>query len=262
LDPKRSLANLDFDPTRKRIYAGLDYDRYWKTDRSKHLIRERFDKIWVHRVNSVEKLKQSEAIFSGVELDLVFNRDGAGGTFDVNHPPADSIDLSLDDYLSNSDPPGSMTDWLDIKNLTDQNKREVLARLQWIVKRHDLRTDQIIAESPKFEALRQLSEGGLLTSYYLPTLDVAEMTTAEHEKWAEQLVTNARRSKAWAISCPGSMLSYAKTQLHPRLGGMKVLTWFPELQIDDWRDAVFLQEVVKEDEVAAVLVGYRTPYDR
>jgi hypothetical protein len=43
---------------------------------------------------------------------------------------------------------------------------------------------------------------------------------------------------------------------------MKVLTWFPKLQIDDWRDAVFLQSVVKEDEVAAVLVGYRTPYDR
>jgi hypothetical protein len=43
---------------------------------------------------------------------------------------------------------------------------------------------------------------------------------------------------------------------------MKVLTWFPQLQIDDWRDAVFLQSVVKADEVAAVLVGYRTPYDR
>jgi heptose-I-phosphate ethanolaminephosphotransferase len=57
LDPMRSLANGDFDPTRKRIYAGLDYDRYWKTDRSKHLIREKFDKIWAHRVNSVGKLK-------------------------------------------------------------------------------------------------------------------------------------------------------------------------------------------------------------
>jgi hypothetical protein len=88
------------------------------------------------------------------------------------------------------------------------------------------------------------------------------MTDAERESWADQLVANARRSKAWAISCPGSMLSYARTQLQPRLGEMKVLTWFPKLQIDDWRDAVFLQSVVKEDEVAAVLVGYRTPHDR
>jgi hypothetical protein len=155
-----------------------------------------------------------------------------------------------------------MTYWLDLKNLTDQNKSEVLTRLQWIMKRHDLRADQIIAESPNFEALRHLSEGGLVTSYYLPTLNVAEMTTTEQEKWAEQLVANARRSKAWAISCSGSMLWYAKAQLHPRLGGMKLLTWFPELQIDDWKDAVFLQAMVKEDEVAAVLVGYHTPHDR
>jgi hypothetical protein len=113
-----------------------------------------------------------------------------------------------------------------------------------------------------FEALRHLSEGGLVTSYYLPVLDLAEMKEAEREKWAEQLVANALRSKAWAISCPGSMLSFARTQLHPRLGGMKVLTWFPQLQIDDWRDAVFLQTIVKADEVAAVLVGHRTPHDR
>jgi heptose-I-phosphate ethanolaminephosphotransferase len=262
LDPKQSLANRDFDFSRKRIYAELDYDRYWKTDRSKHLIRTKFEKIWAHRANSVGKLKQSEAIFSGVELDVVFSRVDGGGTFDVNHPPAESIGLCLDDYLSSANPPEPMTYWLDIKNLTDQNKAEVLSRLQWIMKRHDLRVDQIIVESQNFEALRHLSEGGLVTSYYLPSLAVAEMTEAEQEKWAERLVSNARWSKAWAISCPGSMLEYAKTQLHPRLGGMKVLTWFPELQIDDWRDAVFLQSVVKQDEVAAVLVGYRTPHDR
>jgi len=262
LDPKRSLASSDFDSSRRRVLAGVDYDRFLKTDRSKQLIREKFGKIWAHRVNSVGKLKQSEAIFSGVELDLVFNRDGGGGTFDVNHPPAESIGLRLDDYLSSADPTGSMTYWFDIKNLTDQNKAEVLARLQWIAKRHGLRSDQIVAESRNFEALSHLSEGGVVTSYYLPTLDVAEMSDAERESWADQLVANARRSKAWAISCPGSMLSYARTQLHPRLGGMKVLTWFPQLQIDDWRDAVFLQSVVKADEVAAVLVGYRTPYDR
>ncbi|MCH8083142.1 MAG: phosphoethanolamine transferase [Myxococcales bacterium] len=261
-DPKRSLANSVFDPSRERISGGLDYDRFLKTDRSRHLIRENFDKIWVHRANSVGKLKQSESIYSGVELDLVFNRDEGGGYFDVNHPPVASIGLRLDDYLSSADPPGPMTYWLDIKNLTDQNKAEVLTTLQWIMKRHDLRADQIIAESPNFEALRHLSEGGLVTSYYLPVLDLAEMKTAEQEKLAEQLVSNARRSKAWAISCPGSMLSFARTQLHPRLAGMKVLTWFPQLQIDDWRDAVFLQTIVKADEVAAVLVGHRTPYDR
>jgi heptose-I-phosphate ethanolaminephosphotransferase len=262
LDSSRSLANLGFDPNRKRTYAGLDYDRYWKTNRSKYLIRDNFEKIWAHRVNSVGKLKRSEAVFSGVELDVVFNSDRDSGYFDVNHPPAESIGLHLDDYLSNADPPGSMTYWLDIKNLTDQNKAEVLKRLQLIMKRHDLREDQIIAESPNFEVLRYLSERGLFTSYYLPALDVAAMKQAEQVQWAEQLVANARRSKAWAISFPGSMLEFARTQLHPHLDGVKVLTWFPDLQIDDWRDAVFLESVVEDDEVAAVLVGYRTPHDR
>jgi hypothetical protein len=30
---------------------------------------------------------------------------------------------------------------------------------------------------------------------------------------------------------------------------MKVLAWFPELQIDDWRDAIFQQDVVNADEI-------------
>ena len=50
-------------------------------------------KVWAHRVNSIEKYQEARDIFSGIELDLMF--DVASNTFDVNHPPAKSINLSL-----------------------------------------------------------------------------------------------------------------------------------------------------------------------
>ena len=53
-------------------------------------------KIWAHRVNSIEKLKETISCFEGVELDVVYIEDG--DFFDVNHPPAESIGLSLDEY--------------------------------------------------------------------------------------------------------------------------------------------------------------------
>lgn len=50
-------------------------------------------KIWAHRVNSIEKYEEARDLFSGVELDLVFN--DLNNSFDVNHPPAKIINLNL-----------------------------------------------------------------------------------------------------------------------------------------------------------------------
>ena len=57
-----------------------------------------YDKVLAHRVNSLEKLEASLKHFKGVELDLVY--DNETNTFDVNHPPAKSINLTFETYLS------------------------------------------------------------------------------------------------------------------------------------------------------------------
>ena len=49
------------------------------------------EKVWAHRVNTKIKLAEAADKFTGVQLDIVINKDN----FDVNHPPVESIDLSL-----------------------------------------------------------------------------------------------------------------------------------------------------------------------
>ena len=58
-----------------------------------------YDKIWAHRVNSTEKLESAIQYFNGVELDVFY--DSNTNKFDVNHPPAKSIGLDFQTYLSN-----------------------------------------------------------------------------------------------------------------------------------------------------------------
>src|SRR5690554_6067423 len=76
------------------------------------------EKIWAHRVNSLEKLASVQNKYTGVELDVVF--DTLTNTFDVTHPPTPSIGLSLEQWLQTLD--GDKGVWIDFKNLTAANK--------------------------------------------------------------------------------------------------------------------------------------------
>ncbi len=124
------------------------------------------EKMWVHRVNSIEKLEESSTIFKGFELDVVFVDSTA--VFDVNHPPATSINLSLSSYLSSLKELSSYSFWLDFKNLTALNKELSLTKLNAICERLGLKKEQFIIESRNPENLAIFSERGYRTSFYLP----------------------------------------------------------------------------------------------
>lgn len=124
------------------------------------------EKVWVHRVNSIEKLEEVSTLFKGVELDVVFL--DTSGTFDVNHPPAKSVDLSLFTYLSSIKGVSSHYFWLDFKNLTPINKTSSLKQLDSIRGVLNLKKQQFIIESRTPENLDVFIHNGYKTSYYLP----------------------------------------------------------------------------------------------
>ncbi|MGM0932669.1 MAG: hypothetical protein ACQEWD_04420 [Bacteroidota bacterium] len=122
------------------------------------------EKIWVHRVNSLEKLNEVTPKFGGVELDVVWE----GADFDVNHPPASSIGLSLDEYLGALPKDKELGLWLDYKNLNSLNANISLEKLDLLVRDHNLNKKNIKVESKKPELLGLFRDRGYLTSYYLP----------------------------------------------------------------------------------------------
>lgn len=259
--PERSVINAKYEKTRKRIYAGKDYDKVLKYDKSKYLILDNFEKIWAHRVNSIGKLQQASKIFSGVELDIVFKQENHTIYFDVNHPPAESIHLTLDEYLYSARSCNKLKYWLDLKNLSPNNKHLVLKHLKKLIKKYNL-NNRIILESPEYQSLTFLSQNNIYTSYYLPSLKVDEMTVDEKIKKAKELIANATYSEIKAISFPGHMYQYVKDYIFPRIKNVEMLTWFPAKRIDYWFDVSFLQKIANDQDIAVVLVGYATKFDR
>jgi hypothetical protein len=123
-----------------------------------------YDKIWAHRVNSNEKLNSALNYYEGVELDLVYKK----GVLDVNHPPAESINLGFREYFNQIPTTKQPFLWLDIKNLTKENSTEILNLLQSIFKERNYPLNKVLIETRYPKALPIFTQIGFKTSFYLP----------------------------------------------------------------------------------------------
>lgn len=124
------------------------------------------EKIWAHRVNSLEKLDYTQGKYSGIEFDVVF--DSSTHTFDITHPPTPSIGLTLEKYLEQIDNP-SLGLWIDFKNLNTSNNESSLNRMLELADYYNLNKKQIIVESQNPMLLQPFAVSGFQTSYYLPS---------------------------------------------------------------------------------------------
>lgn len=122
------------------------------------------EKIWVHRVDSIEKLNEVKTKFNGVEVNIVFIDSLA--IFDVGHPPAPSIHLSLKEYLE-SCADSQLYFWLDFKNLEESNYQSALKRLNDICDQLKIDKDRFVVESSAVRLLEIYQVAGYSTSYYL-----------------------------------------------------------------------------------------------
>lgn len=122
------------------------------------------EKIWVHRVNSMVKLREVSDRFKGVELDIEWKNH----QMEVNHPPAKSINLNLSDYFASTDKT-EYKFWLDFKNLSNENYKEALSSLDSITRILNFKRSNIIIESGSPQYLKLFEKRGYLTSFYLPS---------------------------------------------------------------------------------------------
>lgn len=147
------------------------------------------DKVWAHKVNTTERLKEAQQRFAGVELDAVFIPNNGNSFFDVNHPPDTSIGLSLTDYFKSEQEANSNKYWIDHKNLLEENAEESSRKLDSITKHLNLNKEDIIVESIRPGRLQRFKEKGFLTSYYMP-LDLYLMDSIELKESLDQVKEN------------------------------------------------------------------------
>lgn len=209
-----------------------------------------YDKTWAHRVNSIEKLESAMQYFNGVELDLVY--DSITNNFDVNHPPAMSIGLNFETYLSTINTPEKPFLWLDIKNLTLQNVEHIYSKLTNLTATYNYPSDKILVETRYPETLPKFTHYGFMTSYYL---DSKIKKIKDDAAKAEAVKIKNILEHQPEIGISSSYLGYDF-----------MLEYFPEKTKYVWiltprihSDFFKIRRILNDTTVKAVLVNYKAP---
>lgn len=206
------------------------------------------EKVWVHKVNSLEKLSEVESHYHGLELDIVYEvtkRD-----FDIHHPPEPSTGLWLSNYfntLSNKQQPL----WLDFKNLNSENQDAACKCLDSLVHHYQLSKSNIIVESSKPECLLAFSQNGFKTSYYLPP----EL----HERTEQLLKTEIEFTNHQATTYPTTYLSFEFKDypiLKQYFPDHKKIVWFNVYgSMNKVKARLLLFDILKDPAVDILLVS-------
>jgi hypothetical protein len=135
------------------------------------------DRLWPHRVNSMQRLRYLYPYFAGFECDIRF--DGRSGQLFVAHEAAEINSLVFSDYLGPLDRFRKLF-WLDIKNLDSLNLGLFSSALEQLDQRYKIK-DRVILESPNATALDKLNKSGWLCSLYLPS-DLSESPEIKNDR--------------------------------------------------------------------------------
>lgn len=101
----------------------------------------------------MEKLYEKRTVYLNMEVDVVFRNSR---TFDVTHDINTSFNFKLDNYFAYmKDRKGKI--WLDIKDLTAENRLEALAGLNRLTRHFQIAKGHLIIES---SMIRPATEGG------------------------------------------------------------------------------------------------------
>lgn len=125
------------------------------------------DKLWAHRVNSLEKRAEFRESYPNFEVDITIRQDSLGGALvlDVTHDEDTTFGLTFDEYLPELGKSEKV--WLDVKNLSLDNNSQVLSKLDSLISAYGLYKQQFIVETRDYKALELLTKNGYYTSYYV-----------------------------------------------------------------------------------------------
>jgi hypothetical protein len=179
-------------------------------------------KVWLHRVNSVERAARMARRYQGLEIDVVY--DSGAADFDVGHPPVPSVGLSLDRLFAAVPDITNHYFWLDFKNLTDRNAQAACGTLLSIARERGI-VSHVIVESTNPRALACFTVNGFYTSYYLfPDLDPHTMAPDQLRKSYEEVRANLAAGDVNAVSSSYRSLPF----IDAYLPDSDILLWYLE----------------------------------
>lgn len=200
------------------------------------------DKLWAHRVNTIEGANTAFNEYHGVELDLIYQ--AAEQVFHVDHGKGIS---TLEEYLAGLSQITEHYYWLDFKNLSSGNCDAALARMEQLLGQQGIKKHCIV-ESSNTTQLAKFHNAGFFTSYWIPHFSY---TTTPDTLELVQLI------KERLEFCPFSALS-AAYQMYPFMN-----EFFPEQNIHLWTNGLtgetgkeVIRELHSHSNIKVILVDY------
>ena len=211
-------------------------------------------KVWVHRVNTLERAEIVLQRFNGIEIDVVY--ESARNVFDVRHRDIPSIGLGLVSYFERLDKRFKPLYWVDIKNLGPDNAPRQLKRLLDLEEQFSLHGRMVI-ESPNVNLLSDFTDAGLITSYYLPSIDGNSASGEEIASWVHEVKAGISNSRVCAISA-----DFALYPLITRYFGDADVLFWANLVYDRRRDRREIENIIASKRVKVLLVRQRSEHYR
>lgn len=197
-------------------------------------------KLWVHRVNSMERLETVQDYFGGFETDLVFDR--AANTCRIVHPPAPAGPLTADAYFRWLQKAAGKKLWLDVKAVDTNDVDAIVHYFRQSDSLYVIR-DRVIIESSVPALVNKLAIQGFIVSYLVPY----DQLSGQAPDRIEPLLPVVR-----FVSQEDRQIPVLK-KLYP---GKRIITW--ALDFGNYFSFSHLQSLVADPSIAVVLINVKS----
>jgi len=200
--------------------AVMTVNNYYQRQNINQLLAQNLDgRLIPHKADYSNKLKNilSDNIKS-FEFDTLFNASSNPAFFEVGHDRKNTNGTSFESYLELSRGIHLIKIWMDIKNITQENIKAILKRLNYLDRKYGIKNIMIFETSSSIDDVRIISDAGYHTSYYLPPgilLAMAKNDVSEMQKQARRIKKQIAAQHLKAISFPLSQYGYVKTYVEP-----------------------------------------------
>lgn len=211
------------------------------------------EKLWAHRVNSLEKREEFKSLYPNFEVDITIREDSLKErvVLDVTHDADITFGLTFDEYIQYLGKGEKV--WLDIKNLSVDNNRMVLEKLDSFVNEFGMGKDQFIIESRDYKALELLTQNKYYTSYYVDFKKIDDETI-------RHLEDVAKTGCVKALSFPSSQYSDIRNNVVNK--DIEFLTWaHRDTQIEFLLNP-FNRTMLEDNRLKVILIKTRGKYHR
>lgn len=208
------------------------------------------EKLWAHRVNSLEKRAEFKEMYPNIEVDVTIREDSLNNiVLDITHDADTTFGLTLDEYMSEI--AGCM--WVDVKNLSLENNSRVLEKFNSFIANNKLSKEQFIIESRCHEALELLTKNGYYTSYYVDFKEIDDKVVSHLEQ-----VAGSGHVKA--LSFPSSQ--YKSIRGNVKNDSIGFLTWAHRDTQFQFLLNPFNMTMLNDDRLKVILIKTRGKFHR